>query len=575
MYRSHNCGELRISDVGNNVKLSGWVQKIRNKGFLVWIDLRDRYGITQLIINSEKSSKEVIDSVKNVGREFVIQVEGEVIKREAINKNISTGEIEILVSKINVLNPSIIPPFTIEDETDGGEELRMKYRYLDLRRSVLKDNIIFRNDLTFEVRKYLKAEGFIDIETPYLIKSTPEGARDFIVPSRINSGEFYALPQSPQTFKQLLMVSGFDKYVQIVRCFRDEDLRADRQPEFTQIDCEMSFVDQEDVLNTFEGLVQSLFKSCIDFSLEKFDRISYKDAMEFYGSDKPDTRFDMKFLNLSEKAKGNDFKIFDSSESIYGFNIENGESFSRKEIDYYTDWVKRPQIGALGLIWIKHNQDGSVKSSIDKFYSADELKSITNSNPGDLTFIISGDKKKTLTQLGALRIHVAEKLGLRDKNKFKALWVTDFPMFEWDEESKRYHAMHHPFTSPVDNLIEKDPGATLANAYDLVINGNEIGGGSIRIHDQKLQEEVFSILGFSKKEAFDQFGFLLNAFNYGAPPHGGIAFGLDRLAAVMKGEESIRDYIAFPKNNSGRDVMIDSPSSIDKDQLDDLNIKIK
>ena len=575
MYRSHNCGELRISDVGNNVKLSGWVQKIRNKGFLVWIDLRDRYGITQLIINSEKSSKEVIDSVKNVGREFVIQVQGEVIKREAINKNISTGEIEILVSKINVLNPSIIPPFTIEDETDGGEELRMKYRYLDLRRSVLKDNIIFRNDLTFEVRKYLKAQGFIDIETPYLIKSTPEGARDFIVPSRINSGEFYALPQSPQTFKQLLMVSGFDKYVQIVRCFRDEDLRADRQPEFTQIDCEMSFVDQEDVLNTFEGLVQSLFKSCIDFSLEKFDRISYKDAMEFYGSDKPDTRFDMKFLNLSEKAKGNDFKIFDSSESIYGFNIENGESFSRKEIDYYTDWVKRPQIGALGLIWIKHNQDGSVKSSIDKFYSADELKSITNSNPGDLTFIISGDKKKTLTQLGALRIHVAEKLGLRDKNKFKALWVTDFPMFEWDEESKRYHAMHHPFTSPVDNTIEKDPGATLANAYDLVINGNEIGGGSIRIHDQKLQEEVFSILGFSKKEAFDQFGFLLNAFNYGAPPHGGIAFGLDRLAAVMKGEESIRDYIAFPKNNSGRDVMIDSPSVIDKSQLDDLNIKLK
>jgi aspartyl-tRNA synthetase len=575
MYRSHNCGELRISDIGNNVKLSGWVQKIRNKGFLVWIDLRDRYGITQLIINSEKSSKEVIDSVKNVGREFVIQVEGEVIKREAINKNISTGEIEILVSKINVLNPSIIPPFTIEDETDGGEELRMKYRYLDLRRSVLKDNIIFRNDLTFEVRKYLKAQGFIDIETPYLIKSTPEGARDFIVPSRINSGEFYALPQSPQTFKQLLMVSGFDKYIQIVRCFRDEDLRADRQPEFTQIDCEMSFVDQEDVLNTFEGLVQSLFKSCIDFSLEKFDRISYKDAMEFYGSDKPDTRFDMKFLNLSEKAKGNDFKIFDSSESIYGFNIKNGESFSRKEIDYYTDWVKRPQIGALGLIWIKHNQDGSVKSSIDKFYSADELKSITNSNPGDLTFIISGDKKKTLTQLGALRIHVAEKLGLRDKNKFKALWVTDFPMFEWDEDSKRYHAMHHPFTSPVDNRIEKDPGATLANAYDLVINGNEIGGGSIRIHDQKLQEEVFSVLGFSKKEAFDQFGFLLNAFNYGAPPHGGIAFGLDRLAAVMKGEESIRDYIAFPKNNSGRDVMIDSPSSIDKDQLDDLNIKIK
>ena len=575
MYRSHNCGELRISDAGTNVKLSGWVQKIRNKGFLIWIDLRDRYGITQLIINSEKSTKEVLESVKNIGREFVIQIDGEVIKRVASNEKIATGEIEILVSKINVLNSSAIPPFTIENETDGGEELRMKYRYLDLRRGVLKDNIIFRNNLTFEVRKYLKSEGFIDIETPYLIKSTPEGARDFIVPSRINSGEFYALPQSPQTFKQLLMVSGFDKYVQIVKCFRDEDLRADRQPEFTQIDCEMSFVNQEDVLNTFEGLIKSLFKSCIDCSLEKFDRISYQDAMEFYGSDKPDIRFDMKFLNLSEKGKGNGFKIFDSSESIYGFNIENGESFTRKNIDYYTDWVKRPQIGALGLIWIKHNKDGSVKSSIDKFYSADELKSITNSNPGDLTFIISGKKRKTLTQLGALRVHVAEKLGLRDEKKFKALWVTNFPMFEWDEDSKRYHAMHHPFTSPIDNKIEEDPSSTLANAYDLVINGNEIGGGSIRIHNQELQEEVFSILGFSKKEAFDQFGFLLNAFTYGAPPHGGIAFGLDRLVAVMKGEESIRDYIAFPKNNSGRDVMIDSPSKIDKNQLDDLNIKLK
>ena len=575
MYRTNNCGELKISDVGKTVTLAGWVQKIRNKGFLIWIDLRDRYGITQLIINSEKSSKKVIDSVKDIGREFVIQVEGEVIKREAINKNIPTGEIEILVAEINILNSSNVPPFTIENETDGGEELRMKYRYLDLRRPALKDNIIFRNELTFQVRKYLKEEGFIDIETPYLIKSTPEGARDFVVPSRINPGEFYALPQSPQTFKQLLMVSGFDKYVQIVKCFRDEDLRADRQPEFTQIDCEMSFVNQEDILNTFEGLVKNLFKVCIGVSLEKFDRISYADAMELYGSDKPDTRFGMKFLNLSEKAKGSGFKIFDSSESIYGFTIENGESFSRKDIDYYTDWVKRPQIGALGLIWIKHNQDGSVKSSVDKFFSEEQLKSMTGSKAGDLIFIISGDKKKTLTQLGSLRIHVGEKLGLRDKNKFNALWVTDFPMFEWDEEAKRYHAMHHPFTSPVENTIGEDPGLTLANAYDLVINGNEIGGGSIRIHDQKLQEEVFSILGFSKKEAFDQFGFLLEAFTYGAPPHGGIAFGLDRLAAVMKGEESIRDYIAFPKNNSGRDVMIDSPSSIDKDQLDDLNIKIK
>ena len=462
MYRTNNCGELKISDVGKTVTLAGWVQKIRNKGFLIWIDLRDRYGITQLIINSEKSSKKVIDSVKDIGREFVIQVEGEVIKREAINKNIPTGEIEILVTEINILNSSKVPPFTIENETDGGEELRMKYRYLDLRRPALKDNIIFRNELTFQVRKYLKEEGFIDIETPYLIKSTPEGARDFVVPSRINPGEFYALPQSPQTFKQLLMVSGFDKYVQIVKCFRDEDLRADRQPEFTQIDCEMSFVNQEDILNTFEGLVKNLFKVCIGASLEKFDRISYADAMELYGSDKPDTRFGMKFLNLSEKAKGSGFKIFDSSESIYGFTIENGESFSRKDIDYYTDWVKRPQIGALGLIWIKHNQDGSVKSSVDKFFNEEQLKSMTGSKAGDLTFIISGDKKKTLTQLGSLRIHVGEKLGLRDKNKFNALWVTDFPMFEWDEETKRYHAMHHPFTSPVENTIGEDPGSTLA-----------------------------------------------------------------------------------------------------------------
>ena len=451
----------------------------------------------------------------------------------------------------------------------------MKYRYLDLRRNPVKNNIIFRNNLSFEIRKYLKDNGFIDIETPYLIKSTPEGARDFIVPSRINQGEFYALPQSPQTFKQLLMISGFDKYFQIVKCFRDEDLRADRQPEFTQIDCEMSFVNQEDVISTFEGLVKHLFNKCLNINLNKFKRISYNEAIEKYGSDKPDTRFEMDFFNSSKKAKGNGFKIFDDSDAIYGFNIKSGAELSRKEIDSYTDWVKRPQIGALGLIWIKHNLDGSIKSSIDKFYSSDQLKDITKSNPGEISFIISGNKKKTLTQLGALRIEVAERFGLRNNREFEALWVTDFPLFEWDEESKNYHSMHHPFTSPVDGIINEDPSKTFANAYDLVINGNEIGGGSIRIHNKELQQKVFSILGFSEKEAIDQFGFLLNAFKYGAPPHGGIAFGLDRLVAVMNHDETIRDYIAFPKNNSGKDVMIDSPSKIDNQQLDDLNIKLK
>jgi aspartyl-tRNA synthetase len=575
MYRTHNCGELRKSDINSKVILSGWVQRIRNKGFLIWIDLRDRYGITQILINSEKTPISVIETAKSLAREFVISVKGKVIEREACNDKIATGEIEISVENIEILNKSEVPPFTIEDESDGGDELRMKYRYLDLRRNPVKNNIIFRNNLSFEIRKYLKDNGFIDIETPYLIKSTPEGARDFIVPSRINQGEFYALPQSPQTFKQLLMISGFDKYFQIVKCFRDEDLRADRQPEFTQIDCEMSFVNQEDVISTFEGLVKYLFNKCLNINLNKFKRISYNEAIEKYGSDKPDTRFEMDFFNSSKKAKGNGFKIFDDSEAIYGFNIKSGAELSRKEIDSYTDWVKRPQIGALGLIWIKHNLDGSIKSSIDKFYSSDQLKDITKSNPGEISFIISGNKKKTLTQLGALRIEVAERFGLRNNREFEALWVTDFPLFEWDEESKNYHSMHHPFTSPVDGIINEDPSETFANAYDLVINGNEIGGGSIRIHNKELQQKVFSILGFSEKEAIDQFGFLLNAFKYGAPPHGGIAFGLDRLVAVMNHDETIRDYIAFPKNNSGRDVMIDSPSKIDNQQLDDLNIKLK
>ncbi len=575
MYRTHNCGELRKSDINSKVILSGWVQRIRNKGFLIWIDLRDRYGITQILINSEKTPISVIETAKSLAREFVISVKGKVIEREACNDKIATGEIEISVENIEILNKSEVPPFTIEDKSDGGDELRMKYRYLDLRRNPVKNNIIFRNNLSFEIRKYLKDNGFIDIETPYLIKSTPEGARDFIVPSRINQGEFYALPQSPQTFKQLLMISGFDKYFQIVKCFRDEDLRADRQPEFTQIDCEMSFVNQEDVISTFEGLVKYLFNKCLNINLNKFKRISYNEAIEKYGSDKPDIRFEMDFFNSSKKAKGNGFKIFDDSEAIYGFNIKSGAELSRKEIDSYTDWVKRPQIGALGLIWIKHNLDGSIKSSIDKFYSSDQLKDITKSNPGEISFIISGNKKKTLTQLGALRIEVAERFGLRNNREFEALWVTDFPLFEWDEESKNYHSMHHPFTSPVDGIINEDPSETFANAYDLVINGNEIGGGSIRIHNKELQQKVFSILGFSEKEAIDQFGFLLNAFKYGAPPHGGIAFGLDRLVAVMNHDETIRDYIAFPKNNSGRDVMIDSPSKIDNQQLDDLNIKLK
>ena len=577
MYRSHNCGELKISDVGKNVKLAGWVQKIRNKGFLIWIDLRDRYGITQLIINSEKSSKKVIESVKDIGREFVIQVEGEVIKREAINKNISTGEIEILVSEISVLNSSKLPPFTIENDTDGGEELRMKYRYLDLRRSILKDNIIFRNELTFQVRKYLKEQGFIDIETPYLIKSTPEGARDFVVPSRINPGEFYALPQSPQTFKQLLMVSGFDKYVQIVKCFRDEDLRADRQPEFTQIDCEMSFVNQEDIFQQFEGLMSRLFSRFLNQDNVKFERMTYNDAIENYGIDKPDLRYDLRIKDITNEAKGFGFQVFDNNNFSCCVKVENKSELTRKEIDNLTDWIKRPQIGATGLLWIKHNSDSTIKSSFDKFFSEKDLKAIldrASSKPGDILFIISGNKKESLMQMGSLRIELAKRFELINYEKICPIWVTDFPLFEWDEDEKRFFSMHHPFTSAKPEhleLLNSNPEKVIANAYDLVLNGNEIGGGSIRIHDFDTQMKIFELLGMSKEEYTNQFGFLIEALKYGAPPHGGIAFGLDRLAAVLKGKDVIRDFIAFPKNNSGKDLMIDAPSKLTKEQLKDLS----
>ena len=581
MYRDNNCGELRVSDVGKTVKLAGWVQKIRNKGFLIWIDLRDRYGITQLIINSEKSSKEVIDSVKDIGREFVIQVDGEVIKRQSINKNISTGEIEIMVSKINVLNSAKIPPFTIENDTDGGEELRMKYRYLDLRRNILKENIIFRNELTFQVRKYLKEQGFIDIETPYLIKSTPEGARDFIVPSRMNQGEFYALPQSPQTFKQLLMVGGIDRYFQIVKCFRDEDLRADRQPEFTQIDCEMSFVNQEEILNTFEGLIKHLLGSIKNINVDDFPRMTYDEAMSKYGCDKPDIRFGMELGELNEVSKHKEFNVFNSSELIVGIAVPNGNTFTRKQIDNYTNWVRRPQIGAKGLVYVRCNDDGSFKSSVDKFYDQDDLgkwANKTNAKKGDLILILSGNKSEVRGQISALRLELAENLNLRNPEEFAPLWITDFPLLEWDEESQKYHAMHHPFTSPkVEDisLLETKPGEVKANAYDLVLNGNEIGGGSIRIHDKNIQSLMFKYLGFTKEEAKEQFGFLMDAFEYGAPPHGGIALGFDRLVAILDGNESIKDYIAFPKNNSGKDVMINAPSQLNVKQLNELSISLK
>ena len=579
MYRSHNCGELRISNLDQEVSLSGWVQKVRDKGFFIWIDLRDRYGITQLILDKERSSNEIFDLGKTIGREYVIQVKGSVIERSSKNPKIKTGEIEVLVSELVILNSSKTPPFTIEDQTDGGEELRMKYRYLDIRRPTLKNNLILRHKITQEVRKYLSDKMFLEIETPYLIKSTPEGARDFVVPSRMNGGEFYALPQSPQTFKQLLMVAGLDKYFQIVKCFRDEDLRADRQPEFTQIDCEMSFVNQDDVLNSFEGLIKHLFSSIKNINLDKFPRMSYDEAVKNYGTDKPDLRYEMKFVELNDVTQHKDFNIFNSAELVVGFVVKSGNSFSRKDLDKYTDWVKRPQIGATGLVYMRVLDDGSYKSSVDKFYDESDLKQwakVSDAKVGDVLFILCGDSENVRKQLGSLRVHVADNLNLKDPEQFTPLWVVDFPLLEWDEESNSYHAMHHPFTSPKSEhieLIDSDPSAVRADAYDLVLNGNEIGGGSIRIHDKKIQQKMFDCLGFSKEEAEKQFGFLMNAFEYGAPPHGGIAFGLDRIVALMGGQEIIRDFIAFPKNNSGRDIMIDSPSTISDEQMKELQLK--
>ena len=580
MYRTHNCGELRLKNLDQQVTLSGWVQKSRNKGFMLWIDLRDRFGVSQLIFDEQRSSKDLFEKAKTLGREFVIQVKGSVIERTSKNPNIATGEIEILVSELTVLNESLTPPFTIEDKTDGGEELRMKYRYLDIRRNSIKEKLIFRHKVSSEIRNYLTALDFIDVETPYLIKSTPEGARDFVVPSRMNQGEFYALPQSPQTFKQLLMVGGIDKYFQIVRCFRDEDLRADRQPEFTQIDCEMSFVNQEDVLKTFEGLVRHLLSSIKNINVDDFPRMTYDEAMSKYGCDKPDIRFGMELGDLNDVSKHKDFNVFNSSELVVGIAVPNGNGFTRKQIDSYTNWVRRPQIGAKGLVYVRCNDDGSFKSSVDKFYDQEDLgkwANITGAAKGDLIFILSGGVSQVRAQISALRLELAENLDLRKSDEFAPLWVTDFPLLEWDNESQKYHAMHHPFTSPkLDqlDLLEKSPEKVKANAYDLVLNGNEIGGGSIRIHDKKIQALMLKHLGFSDKDATEQFGFLMNAFEYGAPPHGGIAFGLDRLVAILGGQESIRDFIAFPKNNSGRDVMINSPSKLDTEQLDELNLKI-
>jgi len=580
MFRSHTCGELRDTHINKEVTLAGWVQKTRDKGFMLWIDLRDRYGITQLIFDEERSSQTLMEQAKTLGREFVIQVKGTVIERTSKNPNLPSGDIEILVSELIVLNKSLLPPFTIEDQTDGGEELRMKYRYLDIRRNPVKNNLIFRHKVTQHVRNYLTNEGFIEVETPYLIKSTPEGARDFVVPSRMNEGQFYALPQSPQTFKQLLMVGGIDKYFQIVKCFRDEDLRADRQPEFTQIDCEMAFVEQEDILNVFEGLIGYLLKEVNGVTVEKFPRMTYEEAMQKYGNDKPDIRFGMEFGELNAVAQHKDFNVFNQAELVVGIAVPNGNEYSRKDIDKLIDWVKRPQVGALGMVYVRCNDDGSYKSSVDKFYNQDDLAKwaeITGAKKGDLICVLSGNATKVRKQLSALRMELAEHLGLRNPKEFAPLWITDFPLLEWDEDAKRYHAMHHPFTSPKSGqleLLETNPGDVKANAYDLVLNGIEIGGGSIRIHDKKTQALMFDYLGFTKEEANAQFGFLMNAFEYGAPPHGGIAFGLDRLVAILGGQETIRDFIAFPKNNSGRDVMIDAPAPIDDAQLKELSLKL-
>jgi len=580
MYRSHTCGELRESHINSSVTLAGWVQKSRDKGFMIWVDLRDRYGITQLIFDEKRTSKDLIEKTRLLGREFVIQVQGTVIERASKNPKIPTGSIEILVSNFTILNSSLTPPFTIEDETDGGDDIRMKYRYLDIRRKPVRENLIFRHQVTMAVRNYLSGKEFIEVETPYLIKSTPEGARDFVVPSRMNEGQFYALPQSPQTFKQLLMVGGMDKYFQIVKCFRDEDLRADRQPEFTQIDCEMAFVEQEDILNIFEGLTRYLLKEIKGIEIDKFPRMTYDDAMQRYGNDKPDIRFGMEFGELNEFAKHKDFTVFNSAELVVGIAIPGGNSYSRKEIDKLIDWVRRPQVGALGMVYSRCNDDGTFKSSVDKFYDQEDLANwakVTGAKTGDLICVLSGEINKVRAQLSALRMEIADRLGLRKTNEFAPLWVLDFPLLELDEETGHYHAMHHPFTAPKPGqmeLLDTDPGAVKANAYDLVLNGNEIGGGSIRIHDKQMQATMLRHLGFSAEDAKAQFGFLMDAFEYGAPPHGGLAFGLDRLVAILGGQETIRDFIAFPKNNSGRDIMIDAPAFIANDQLKELSIKL-
>jgi aspartyl-tRNA synthetase len=579
MYRSHSCGELRTSHINTEVTLAGWVQKSRDKGFMVWVDLRDRYGITQLIFDEERTSKEMMEKATSLGREFVIQITGTVIERESKNTKIATGNIEVLVTSLNILNKALTPPFTIEDETDGGEDIRMKYRYLDIRRNPVQESLIFRHKVSMEVRKYLSDQKFIEVETPYLIKSTPEGARDFVVPSRMNEGQFYALPQSPQTFKQLLMVGGMDKYFQIVKCFRDEDLRADRQPEFTQIDCEMAFVEQEDILTIFEGLTRHLLKEINGVDVAEFPRILYDDAMRLYGNDKPDIRFDMKFGELNSVAQHKEFGVFNNAELVVGIAVPGGNKYTRKEIDKLIDWVKRPQVGALGMVYCRVNADGTFKSSVDKFYSQEDLAKwalTTGAKPGDLICVLSGKTHKVRAQLSALRMELAERLGLRDPKVFAPLWVIDFPLLELDEETGHYHAMHHPFTSPKPGqieLLETNPGDVKANAYDLVLNGNEIGGGSIRIHDKEIQATMLRHLGFTDEDARAQFGFLMDAFEYGAPPHGGLAFGLDRLVAILGGQETIRDFIAFPKNNSGRDVMIDAPAFLDEQQLKELNLK--
>lgn len=585
MYRTHNCGELRISDVGNEVTLSGWLQSSRDFGGMTFIDLRDRYGITQLVFSLD-DNKSMCEKARVMGREFVIQVKGVVRERSNKNPNRPTGEIEIVVNEFEVLNSSETPPFTIEDKTDGGDELRMKYRYLDIRRNPVKENLIFRSNCSLEVRKYLGGNGFIEVETPFLIKSTPEGARDFVVPSRLNQGQFYALPQSPQTFKQLLMIAGMDKYYQIVKCFRDEDLRADRQPEFTQIDCEMAFVHREDILDRFEGLTKHLFSTLLNVDLGDFPRLSYDDAIKFYGSDKPDLRFEMKFVELNDVAKNKGFSVFDDSEIVVGINAKGqSKNYSNKGIKKLTEWVKRPQVGAKGLVYVKFEDDGSIKSSVGKFFTEEQLRvwgEKFEAQPGDMILVLSGETDKTRKQLGDLRLEMGNKMGLLKDNDFKPLWILDFPLLEWDEDANRFFAMHHPFTAPKKEEIEKMKSGDFetlknlkADAYDLVINGNEIGGGSIRIHDRELQAKNFSLLGFTKEEAEKQFGFLLGAFEYGAPPHGGIAFGFDRLCAVMNNQTTIRDYIAFPKNNQGRDVMIDAPDTIEVEQLDELGLALK